>query len=163
MLVRTYQQEDIPQIAKLYYNTVHVINSQDYTPEQIQAWAPEIYPKSYWQKRFKKYQVYVVEIEGVLAGFAELESNGHIDCFYVHHQWQRKGVGKQLMKHLETEAKTLNIPYLFAEVSITAKPFFQRMGFVITEERQKDYRQVYFQQFLMKKSLTEFKDKECEN
>ena len=151
MLVRPYQKSDIAQISKLYYETVHLINSQDYNAQQIQAWAPHIYPNHYWQERFDQYRVYVVDIGGIIAGFAELESNGHIDCFYVHHQWQRKGVGKTLMNHLETEAKTLNVSYLFAEVSITAKPFFQSMGFRITAERQKYYRNVYFKQFLMQK------------
>ena len=38
--IREYQPEDTQKLANLYYNTVHQINIQDYTEEQVNAWAP---------------------------------------------------------------------------------------------------------------------------
>jgi len=57
-------------------------------------------------------------------GFAQLENNGHIDCFYVAHDFINKGVGSKLLLEIEGRAKLLNITKLFTEASITAKPFF---------------------------------------
>jgi putative acetyltransferase len=56
-----------------------------------------------------------------------LDSNGYIDCFYCHHNYQQQGIGSQLLHHLETIASALGIRRLFSEVSITATSFFQRI------------------------------------
>jgi len=37
MRVRRVRRADIPQIARLYYETVHRVNARDYSPEQIRA------------------------------------------------------------------------------------------------------------------------------
>lgn len=38
--VREFQITDLDQIVTLIYDTVHAINAQDYTLEQLEAWAP---------------------------------------------------------------------------------------------------------------------------
>ena len=68
--------------------------------------------------------VYFYSRTDLIIGFAELESNGHIVCFYCHYRCQGKGVGKQIYRALETQAKKLNLARLYTESSITAKPFF---------------------------------------
>jgi putative acetyltransferase len=152
MVIRAVQPSDLTEIARLFYETVHHVNAQDYTPEQIEAWAPEVYESSFWADRFQNYPVYVAEEEGQVVGFAEFDA-GHIDCFYVHHQWQRCGVGSQLMAHIEADARSQNIPRLFSEVSVTARPFFERHGFCVEREHNRLHREVLFQQFLMEKPL----------
>ena len=71
-----------------------------------------------------------------IVGFAEFESNGHIDCFYVHHEWIGKGVGRALMKEIFIRAKKSNIKRVFVDVSITAKPFFREKGFKVINENR---------------------------
>lgn len=39
MKIREYQERDILEIIKLFYETVHTINVKDYTIEQVNAWA----------------------------------------------------------------------------------------------------------------------------
>lgn len=41
MIFRKYQQEDLPQILRLFHDTVHSICSGDYTAAQLDAWAPD--------------------------------------------------------------------------------------------------------------------------
>ncbi len=154
MIIRPYQEKDIGAIAQLYHNTIHRINSQHYSPAQIVAWSPQVQSITYWRDRFSQYQVvYVAEIENTIVGFTEFTQNGHIDCFYVHSQWQGCKVGSSLLNQLESDAKPQNIPSLSAEVSITAQPFFTAKGFTITQEREKPYRGQIFKQFLMTKLI----------
>lgn len=40
IIIRQYTSEDAQDLANIYYNTIHNINSQDYTEEQVNAWAP---------------------------------------------------------------------------------------------------------------------------
>jgi putative acetyltransferase len=151
MQIRRYKKSDIAAIARLYYQTVHFINSRDYPEEQISAWAPRIYEDSFWRIRFKKHQVYVAEQDGIITGFAKFENTGHIDCFYVHHEWQGRGVGTQLMAHIESAARRRKIHRLFADVSITAMSFFRKMGFRIVRRQKRIYRGCSFKQFYLEK------------
>lgn len=153
MLIRTYRNSDIPDISRLYYDTIHRINSNDYTREQLDAWAPEVPDGSFWKERFRKYSVYVAEEDGRIVGFTELSSMGHIDCFFVHYEWQRCRVGTRLMERVIATAKKNQILRLNAEVSITAVPFFLGQGFVIVRENETVRRNVKLKQFAMEKWL----------
>ena len=154
MLVRTHRNGDIPDISRLYYDTIHLINCHDYTREQIDAWAPAVPEDSFWKERFKKYHVYVAEEDACIIGFTELDSTGHIDCFFVHHQWQRRGVGTRLMDRVVATAGRKQMSRLFAEVSITAVPFFLNRGFVIVRENEVTWREVKLKQFAMERWLS---------
>jgi putative acetyltransferase len=154
MQLRNYVEADISQISRLYFFTVRTINSRDYSKEQIEAWAPEIYPDSYWKERWNNdYTVLVAEENNQIVGFAEFRSNGEVDCFYVHHEWQGMSVGSKLMNAIERIAKRKEIARIFADVSLTAKPFFAAKGFEMIREQTKGYRGQSFQQFYMEKVL----------
>jgi putative acetyltransferase len=106
-----------------------------------------------WRERIGKSNPFVAVADGILVGFAELEPNGHIDYFYCHHEWQGKGVGTAIYRELEKEALRNGIRRLFAEVSMTAKEFFLKMGFVITEERSRIICDAPAKNFMMEKML----------
>ena len=150
MRIRKFRPHDLGEIAKLYYDTVHTINRRDYTDEQINAWAPRYSDTCFWEDRFKSREVFVVE-EGIIVGFFEFYKCGHIDCFYVHHLWQGKGVGTLMLTHIENLASDLKLDRLFADVSITAKPFFLNKGFKITGEQEVIYNGVKFKNYQMEK------------
>lgn len=40
MEIRAYRESDLTQIISLFYETVHSDNKQDYSQEQLDAWAP---------------------------------------------------------------------------------------------------------------------------
>ncbi len=153
MLIRRVKRTDIPQISRLYYETIHRVNARDYTAEQIRSWAPRIYPDFFWQRRLRRYNVFVADEDEAVIGFAELSPTGGIDGFYVHHARQQEGVGTALMARLEREARSRGNARLHADVSITAEPFFRRMGFRIVRQQTKIYRNRAFQQAVMEKRL----------
>jgi GNAT superfamily N-acetyltransferase len=153
MLVRTHRVGDIPGISRLYYDTIHHINSHDYTREQVDAWAPAVPDVDFWKERFKKYRAYVAEEDKHVIGFAELAATGHIDCFFVHHEWQRRGVGTRLMDRLVLTAGKEKMLRLSAEVSITAVPFFRDREFIVLKENETIRQNVKLKQFTMERWL----------
>lgn len=72
---------------------------------------------------------FVVEVEGEIAGYADIQPNGYIDHFFVSGAYPRQGVGTLLMSRIHDEAKLLGISELTADVSKTAEPFFLHCGF----------------------------------
>ncbi|MEH2069180.1 MAG: GNAT family N-acetyltransferase [Nostoc sp.] len=153
LLIREYRLSDTKAIVKLFYDTIHEINIGDYTQEQVDAWAPKNMDYEVWHKRLQTKLPYIAEDNGEIVGFGELEADGHIDCFYCHSKYQRKGIGSKLLTHLENTAKLQGIKRLYTEASITAKPFFQNKGFSIVREQQVERRGVWLQNYVMEKCL----------
>ncbi len=136
ILIRNYRTEDTEALVNIYYNTIHKINIQDYTKEQVDAWAPfSSLETEGWAKKFPRTKPIVAIVGDEIVGFAEFEQNGHIDCFYCHHEWIGKGIGSALMKEILQRAKNNHIHLIFSEVSITAKPFFEKWGFRIVTQQ----------------------------
>ena len=151
--IRRYRPGEEQEIWTLYFNTTHQVVARDYTAEQVARWAPEKADLKVWAKQLAETQPLVAVIEHQIVGFAELESNGHIDTFYCHHRWQRRGVGTALLEAMEAEAIREDIEVLFAEVSTTAVAFFLEKGFVITEEHAKLVCGTPAKQYMMRKHL----------
>jgi putative acetyltransferase len=151
MRIRRVRRADIPQISRLYNETVHRVNARNYSPEQISAWAPRVYPDAFWKRRFRRHRVLVAEDEGTVVGFVELERAGEIDCFYVHHAYQHRGIGAALIARGQRETLSRGNNRLLADVSITAELFFRRMGFRVVRRQIKIYRNRAFKQAVMEK------------
>lgn len=153
--VRKYKPEDSQALADIYYNTIHQINIQHYTEEQVRVWAPETsLESSEWAKKFEKTKPLVAMVGEIIVGFVEFEPNGHIDCFYCHHKYIGCGVGSILMASVYEIAIQKEIKRIFAEVSITARPFFEKHGFTIVEEQTVDLLGIKLTNYKMEKYLT---------
>lgn len=151
--VQSMQPGDEVEMRSLFYHTVHQVNSRDYTPEQIQIWAAAAHDEARWQDLSHRSQVLVAKQGDTVVGFTNLELDGHIDMFFVHHQHQGQGIGKRLMQSLEVLAKAQHMKRLYSEVSITAKPFFLRYGFWVVSQEQVERQGVEFTRFAMEKAL----------
>ena len=149
--VRRYQDGDVKHIASIYYNTIHTVNAKDYTKEQLNAWAPYHDNYAAWQEKCSKLNPFAAVIDDRIVGFAEFEPNGHIDCFYVHHKFQGAGVGTALMRKIEMEAREKLLPRIYAEVSITARPFFESKVFQMIKQQTVQVRGMELTNFVMEK------------
>jgi len=136
MIIRRYRPGEEAELWQLYHDTTHTIVGRDYTPEQCERWAPAQVDMPKWEERLRSRNPFVAENDGKILGFAELMPDGQIDYFYCHHQHQREGVGRRLYQAIEAEARRLGLRCLRAAVSVTAKPFFVRMGFRVVKEQQ---------------------------
>jgi putative acetyltransferase len=151
--IRLFEARDAEQIAQLFHETVREVNVRDYSSKQVKAWAPDdIYFRN-WVEVCSSRLTYVADNGGAIVGFGELEPNGHIDCFYCHKNYQRCGVGRQIYRAIEVKAVELSVSRLFTEASITAKPFFQRMGFSVVKEQEVTHRGETFINYAMEKLL----------
>lgn len=153
MQIRLFQAQDAAQVAQLFHETVRQVNLRDYSAEQVRVWAPDDLYFRDWVVVCRDRFTYVADDAGVIAGFGELQPNGHIDCFYCHKDYQRCGVGSQIYQAIEAKARELSLGRLFVEASITAKPFFQRMGFAVVQEQVVTRRGTTFINYAMEKVL----------
>jgi putative acetyltransferase len=151
--IRLFEARDTQQIARLFHETVREVNIRDYSERQVRAWAPDEIDFQDWQQAFADRFTYVADDAETIAGFGDLERDGHIDRFFCHKDYQRCGVGTQIYQAIEAKAVELGLSRLFTEASITAKPFFQRMGFSVVKEQNVFCRGETFINYVMQKSL----------
>jgi putative acetyltransferase len=96
---------------------------------------------------------FVVEHDGTLVAYADIQPSGYIDHFYVSAPFARQGIGSKLMNRLHDEAAVKRILTLTSDVSRTAQPFFKHRGFTTVEERQPTVRGIVIPNAFMKKEL----------
>ena len=151
--IRPFKPSDVPQIAQLFHDTIRQINIKDYSEDQVKAWAPDDLYFGDWETKCSGMYTYIAEDKDLIVGFAELASNGYIDCFYCHTDYQGQGVGTLLFQTLLQKASDLTIDKLFAEVSITAEPFFEKMRFMVQDKQTERVRGAYLQYYRMYMNL----------
>lgn len=106
-----------------------------YSAEQLDAWAPADYPGTPWVSRIQKNYPLVAELNGRVAGFADVQPDGYIDHFFVAGFAVCHGIGSHLMRQLHFEANTVSLQRLYSDVSLSAQQFFVQFGFVIEAEQ----------------------------
>ncbi len=129
LTVRRFRPSDAPGLVGLFRETVRNVNARDYSEAQVKAWAPDDIDIRRWCEVVASRYTLVAEDDGELAGFGELEPDGHIDRFYVHAGRQRRGIGRAIMQGLLAEARRRGIPRLRVESAVTGRAFFESQGF----------------------------------
>ncbi len=153
MKIRRFQPGEELELFKVFHSAIHLIAKNDYSEEQLNAWAPSDLDRELWVNRINGINPFVAEIDGKPVGYADIQPNGYIDHFFVSGHHSRQGVGKALMQVIHSEAKRLSITELTSNVSQTAQPFFERFGFVVVEQRKSVIRGVELRNALMRKGL----------
>ena len=153
--LRPYRQDDALALLALTRDTIRRVNSRDYSPAQIAAWASDDIDPVAWAGRFSGRFVVVAEEAGRPVGFADLEPDGHIDRVFVSADHQGRGVGRQLLAAVLAEARRAGMTRLFVEVSITARPFFEAQGFAVLVSQVVTLRGVELVNYRMERVLAE--------
>ncbi|QEG34852.1 GNAT family N-acetyltransferase [Bythopirellula goksoeyrii] len=149
LVLRHYNPNDAVALFDLFLHTVREINSADYDPVQISAWASEEIEFQQWQQRFVGRFAYVAYLDDQIVGFADMTTEGYLDRLFVSSQHQRQGIAKALLAKLKADASESSLSEIITEASITAKPFFEASGFVNVRAQTVELRGVEFLNYRM--------------
>lgn len=150
--LRTATTADIPQIRALFRSTVLTINTRDYTADEAVDWASCGDDTCHWEKLIAQlYFLVAVDSKGCIIGFSAIRSDGYLHSLFVHKDWQGKGVASALLTATEQYATERQLPVITSEVSITARPFFEKRGYRIEEVQTRQANRLYLKNFKMKK------------
>ncbi len=153
MQIREYTPCDCEKIAKLFYETVHNVNAKDYSESQLNAWADGKIDVQKWNESFQKNTTLIAEKDGIIVGFGDMDSTGYLDRLYIHKDFIRCGFGAKIVAKLEDNAKNNGIFSFSVHASITAVPFFEKMGYRVKNENKVVRNGVSLTNFTMEKSL----------
>lgn len=135
MEIRRITRQDLPALTDLFKRSVFEIAGCDYTPAQCAAWTQNA-ENPQWAERFLSTWTIGAFIAEQLAGFANLESPTQLDCFYVHPDFQRQGVGSALFKAVSEQAQKAGAAFLESDISLTAEPFFRAQGWKVLHRNE---------------------------
>ncbi len=151
MYIRLYHPDDLNATIVLFLRSIREIAARNYSNAQTNAWAQV--DRKQWALRRVNSPTWVAVIDETIAGFADLEPDGHIDMMYVHPDYQHRGVARALLRQIEEAAHNQGILRIFTEASITARPFFEKHGFRIITQQVVEVRGQELMNYPMDKSL----------
>ncbi|ELB2044072.1 GNAT family N-acetyltransferase [Vibrio parahaemolyticus] len=149
--IRKYKESDARALWAIFYHTIRNVNIRDYSQAQVEAWAPDNFDPEVWLRKMNSIVPFVAEIDGDIVGYTDLQENGLIDHFFCHHEHQGKGIGRSLMEHVLSVGNQQGICRFYSEVSITARPFYERLGFKVVQEQTVEVRGQTLSNFVMEK------------
>lgn len=153
ILIRHFRVGDAAALHQVFLSAIHGIAINDYTLEQVQAWAPRTVDPLLWAERMCRIAPFVVELDGKPIAYADVQASGYIDHFYVSAPFARQKVGSQLLRRIHQEAGIMGLRELTSDVSRTAQAFFKHWEFEVVEERWPVRRGVVIPNAFMRKVL----------
>ena len=156
MKIRPYEPKDLDHIIELFQQTVYIINRQDYSANQVNAWVNSTTKStrySKWALEFERNFTYVAEEEGEVVGFIDMTAAGYLDRLYVHPFFQRVGIASQLLGKIEVIACEYSLSEIRTDASITALPFFEEKGFKMITKQIVDIRGIQLTNYQMIKKF----------
>jgi putative acetyltransferase len=92
-------------------------------------------------------------IEGKIVGFSSLATDGYLDFMFTHKDYQKHGIAANLLSKMEKKAKDQRNDLIYSDVSITAKGFFERHGYIVEKQQFKKSRNKELINFRMTKII----------
>ena len=141
--IRRAFTEDIDAIVGVHRASVTELCATSYNVEQIFAWTSKHSTdagKQRWADKIQKEFVWVLEIEGMICGFAhfrllsEPHPSGYLNALYLAPSVAGHGYGKQILDTIENECLHRQISRVQTHATKNALSFYKRMGFKQTGE-----------------------------
>ena len=153
--IRIATKQDIIHLHEVFEASVRQTCNQHYTEAQINAWVTKA-DMNRWQELFSSDLVFILAEDNEthqIAGFTSINAEGYLHSMFVHPDYQRKGIAQQLLNHAEQLAIEKCVSGIHVEVSITARPFFEKAGYAIVNAQMVVVNGTEMTNFIMQKQL----------
>lgn len=151
--IRRLAAQDIPEMRKLFRATVLTVNSKDYTKEEVEDWASCGDSVEHWKELLAKNDyIGALDGQGGIVGFSSMNAEGYLHSMFVHKDWQGRGVATLLLSEVEKIARRYGVHKISVEVSVTARPFFEKHGYKVVKEQKAKANRLYLTNYVMEKT-----------
>ncbi|NNL79022.1 MAG: GNAT family N-acetyltransferase [Flavobacteriaceae bacterium] len=151
--IRHATPDDLLMVTKLFRETIQHVSSNHYSPVQVAFWKSSTDDLPKWRKRIEDLYFIVAEKGSMIVGFAYLKDGNYFDGLFVHHEHQGDGIATLLADTIEEKVIDNGHKTVHSDVSITAKPFFEKRGYTVDEFQMKPFKGVTFESYIVSKTL----------
>lgn len=149
--IRKAKTKDLLELQNVFSETIMETCKNEYSLNERKVWIKAMSEVEKWKKILKEEFFIVAELNGKIIGFSTLKNHNYLNFMYVHKDFHRKGIAKQLYKSIKAKSIEYGTEKLNADVSKTAKPFFEKLGFRVLKEN----RNIIGNEVLINYSMTE--------
>ena len=153
MYIRRLLDDEYDDVVKLITQTVHSVCKNDYTKEELDAWAPESFDTRKFRNNLSPCLNLAAFEKGKLVGFISVERSGYVNRLYTHKDYLRCGIATALLKKAESWAREKGIRELSLDSSKTAEEFYLNRGFKKSGVSVMNHKNVVFRNTIMKKVI----------
>ena len=151
-IIRAALQSDAVELKQLFQNTVLAINRRDYSQAEVEDWASCGDDLSNIEDMIKThYFIVAINQQSEIVGFSSITPQGYLHSMFVHKDFQGEGITTMVLNEIEQYAITNGIIRITSEVSLTARPFFEKKGYIVEEEQKRKANQLSLTNFWMAK------------
>lgn len=153
--IRIAKLSDTSELKDLFQGTVLNVNKRDYSLAEVEDWASCGNDLSHIEEMIKThYFIVAINRQSQIVGFSSITQQGYLHSMFVHKDFQGQGIATLLLKEIERYVTMNGIARITSEVSLTARPFFEQRGYIVTEEQKRRANQLSLTNFWMAKNLS---------
>jgi putative acetyltransferase len=149
--LRDFEARDAGMLSKLIAETLRRVNIQDYPSEAIEQLIPSYEPDELVQKS-RSHHTVVADLDGQVVGTASIDGD-RVRNVFVDPEMQKKGIGRALMSEIEAYARSHGQASLFLFAALSARGFYEKLGYVPKEHIQHDLGGISIEELRMEKKL----------
>ncbi len=152
--IRQARQSDVVELKELFQTTVLAVNRRDYSQEEVEDWASCGNDLAHMAEMIRTHYFFVaVDDNSRIVGFSSITPQGYLHSMFVHKDFQGKGIATMLLAEAERYAAFNGITRITSEVSLTARPFFEKKGYVVEMEQKRRANRLSLTNFWMAKTI----------
>jgi putative acetyltransferase len=141
MNIRKYKESDFFALCEIFQRAVKETARRDYSAQQVAAWAQ--IDEASWRQKLATSEVQVAVVDGLPVGFISVVGN-YIDLLFVAPEFNGQGIARRLLEPWIVRGDVLTV-----DASMTAKPFFERQGFLVVARQNVECRGEWFINYRM--------------
>lgn len=134
MNLRRFEDADARAVSALIAATLRTTNSRDYPPAYIEATVSATRPEDILRRARWTHMIVACDGEtivgcGAIGPYWDREDESSLFTIFVLPEYQGRGIGRAIVEALERDAYALRARRIEIPASITAAPFYERMGY----------------------------------
>ena len=134
MKIRRFEEKDTKKVSELIIDTLRKTNIKDYSADLIENYVNNFQPENVL-KRASWTHFYVAEEKdniigcGAIAPYWDKVDESSLFTIFISPEHQRKGIRQKIIETLEKDEYFLRAKRIEIPASITAVPFYKKMGY----------------------------------
>jgi putative acetyltransferase len=136
LVIRNARPADAAAISTLVQRTVRMSNGKDYPSQAIELIVANFATDKVGQRMAER-DVFVCQKGDRIIGTIALGGD-RLRSLFVDPELQQAGIGARLVAHLEAHARKVGVRELSLSSSLTARGFYERLGYHLIEPQEHD-------------------------